>query len=178
MSMHWRHGSPWFLRATDNLWSCCVPSPNYLSWLARQSCCYDPEKSTNRVKQINPACYWGLYYAVCMQSARHKDWKRGFTFRIVGSTAIVGKLREGVLQSIFHRHDCKTQMILAAWWGWPIIEQMGVLLNGQERTLDHQIRLAGLAGWKVVDVKNIPNSHFGYIIAEPASLAYKNSAHL
>ncbi|KJA18250.1 hypothetical protein HYPSUDRAFT_145199 [Hypholoma sublateritium FD-334 SS-4] len=44
---------------------------------------------------------------------------------------------------------------------------MEVLLNGQERTLSHQIALAAKAGWKVTQVNNIRNSHFGYLLAEP-----------
>lgn len=45
--------------------------------------------------------------------------------------------------------------------------KMEVLLNGQERTLPHQIALAEKAGWKVTQVNNIRNSHFGYLVAEP-----------
>ncbi|KAF8899312.1 O-methyltransferase [Infundibulicybe gibba] len=51
---------------------------------------------------------------------------------------------------------------------------MQVLLNGQERTLLHQIRLASQAGWRVISTTKIPNSHFGYIIAEPAETILGN----
>jgi hypothetical protein len=44
---------------------------------------------------------------------------------------------------------------------------MQVLLNGQERTLSHQIDLAFKAGWKVTHVNKIRNSQFGYLVAEP-----------
>ncbi|KAF8954812.1 O-methyltransferase [Flammula alnicola] len=46
---------------------------------------------------------------------------------------------------------------------------MQVLLNGQERTLSHHTELAAKAGWKVVRVNRIMNSHFGYLVAEPIS---------
>ncbi|RDB28142.1 4-O-methyltransferase 1 [Hypsizygus marmoreus] len=44
---------------------------------------------------------------------------------------------------------------------------MQVLLNGQERSLAHQVDIAAQAGWRVIRVRRIDNSHFGYTIAEP-----------
>ncbi|KAH7874192.1 uncharacterized protein C8R40DRAFT_1048066, partial [Lentinula edodes] len=43
---------------------------------------------------------------------------------------------------------------------------MQVLLNGQERTLPHHIRILHEAGWNPILLKTCRNSHFGYIIAE------------
>ncbi|KAF9479529.1 S-adenosyl-L-methionine-dependent methyltransferase [Pholiota conissans] len=44
---------------------------------------------------------------------------------------------------------------------------MQVLLNGQERTLSHQVNLASKAGWEVTNINRIRNSYFGYLVAGP-----------
>ncbi|KIJ34903.1 hypothetical protein M422DRAFT_51677 [Sphaerobolus stellatus SS14] len=45
---------------------------------------------------------------------------------------------------------------------------MQVLLNGQERTFSHHTKLLAQSGWKVVELKRIECSSFGYITAEPS----------
>lgn len=48
--------------------------------------------------------------------------------------------------------------------------KMQVLLNGQERTIDHYRHIMSSAGWTMVNVKRIPNSHFGFMIGEPSKI--------
>ncbi|KAF9449490.1 S-adenosyl-L-methionine-dependent methyltransferase [Macrolepiota fuliginosa MF-IS2] len=45
---------------------------------------------------------------------------------------------------------------------------MQLLLNGKERTLLQHIHVVTEAGWRVVEVRPVVNSNFGFIIAEPA----------
>jgi hypothetical protein len=44
---------------------------------------------------------------------------------------------------------------------------MQVLLNGQERTLQHHIDITRRAGWRIISVFKVDNSQFGYMTAEP-----------